>query len=102
MVKKKKITKSMTIASVVNKYPQTAGVFMAHGMHCFGCALAQSETIEQGAEAHGNINLTKLIKDLNLSAERKLDAVEEKISHAEEEPKEIKKPSFFKRLFGRR
>ena len=60
----------MTIGEVVSKYPETIEVFMKHGMHCVGCAVAQMENIEQGACAHG-IDAKKLVADLNKAAEKK-------------------------------
>ncbi len=59
-----KITRDMAIADVVEKYPQTVPVFLAHGLMCFGCAIARFENIEQGATAHG-IDVDALMKDLN-------------------------------------
>lgn len=58
------ITKNMSIVEVVQKYPQAAEVFFRHGMGCLGCAAAQFENIEQGAQAHG-IDINALIDDLN-------------------------------------
>jgi len=58
------ITKEMHIGEVVEKFPQTAQVFLRHGLMCFGCAVARFENVEQGAMAHG-INVEALIKDLN-------------------------------------
>ena len=58
------ITKDMSIADVVQKYPQTIEVFLRHGLMCFGCAIARFENIEQGAQAHG-INVPALVTDLN-------------------------------------
>lgn len=58
------ITKNMSIIEVVQKYPQAAEVFFRHGMGCLGCAAAQFENIEQGAQAHG-IDINALIDDLN-------------------------------------
>jgi hybrid cluster-associated redox disulfide protein len=58
------ITKEMPIGQVVQSYPQTAEVFLRHGLMCFGCALARFENIEQGAMAHG-ISVDALVKDLN-------------------------------------
>lgn len=58
------ITKDMSITEVVSKYPQTAKVFMEHGMGCLGCAAAQFENIEQGARAHG-VDVDDLVKALN-------------------------------------
>lgn len=59
-----KITKDMAIGEVVDKYPETAEVFMKHGLRCMGCMMAMMETLEQGARSHG-IDLKKLMKELN-------------------------------------
>ncbi len=58
------ITKEMPIGQVVQNYPETAEVFLKHGLMCFGCAIARFENIEQGAMAHG-INVDALVNDLN-------------------------------------
>lgn len=58
------ITKDMSIIEVVQKYPDTAMVFMYAGMGCIGCAAAHFENIEQGAMAHG-IDVDALIEALN-------------------------------------
>jgi len=60
----KTITKDMSIMEIVQKYPDTVPVLMNHGMGCLGCALAQFETIEQGAMAHG-MDMDALLEDLN-------------------------------------
>ena len=62
-----KITKDMTFGEVLKKYPETVKTFFEYGMHCFGCHLAVSETIEQGALAHG-VSVDQLIEDLNKTA----------------------------------
>ncbi|MBA7599150.1 hypothetical protein ES703_06177 [subsurface metagenome] len=67
MKKDQKITKEMTIAEVIEKHPKTASVFMIYGLHCFGCPMAQSETLEQLARAN-QMDLKKLLKDLNKAA----------------------------------
>ena len=58
------ITKDMNIIEVIQRYPDTAMVFMYAGMGCFGCHAAQFETIEEGALAHG-IDADKLVEALN-------------------------------------
>lgn len=58
------VNKNMSIAEVVMKWPETAGAFMESGLHCYGCAAARYETIEQGALAHG-IDPDKLIEKIN-------------------------------------
>lgn len=61
------ITKKMGIMETIQKYPQTLGVFIEHGMGCIGCAMAHYENIEEGATAHG-MDVEALMKDLNLAA----------------------------------
>lgn len=65
---KMKITKDMNITDIVRSNPETVQVFMRFGMHCFGCAAAQFENVEQGALAHG-IDIDKLIVALNEAIE---------------------------------
>ena len=58
------ITPETSIMEAVQKYPQTAAVFMEYGMGCLGCAAAHFENIGQGAAAHG-IDIDALIAALN-------------------------------------
>ncbi len=58
------ITKEMPINDVVKQYPETIAVFMKHGLHCIGCAIAAFESIADGATVHG-IDVGVLIDDLN-------------------------------------
>lgn len=63
-MKKKEITKDMTIGEVMKSNEKLADVFMGFGMHCFSCPVSQMETIEQAAAVHG-IELEFLLKKLN-------------------------------------
>ncbi len=74
---KEKITEKMSIGEVVQKHPEIVEVFMKHGMHCMGCAVAHFENIEQGACAHG-IDVKKLIEDLNKAVEKKKSSEKKK------------------------
>jgi len=58
------ITKEDNLREVVTKHPEAVPVFAEAGLHCIGCAIAQFETIEQGAAAHG-MNVDELVKKLN-------------------------------------
>ncbi len=60
-----KITKEMTFAELLEKYPAGANILAERGLFCGGCPMAQLETIENGAKAH-NIDAEKLIEELNL------------------------------------
>ncbi|MBN2202813.1 MAG: DUF1858 domain-containing protein [Candidatus Aenigmarchaeota archaeon] len=65
-----KITKDMNLGDVVKKHPESVEVFMMSGMGCAMCHLAPSETIEDGANAHG-VDVDKLVKDLNKAIAKK-------------------------------
>ncbi|MCK4680757.1 DUF1858 domain-containing protein [bacterium] len=58
------LTKEMPIGAVVKSHPETVPVFMQHGLHCIGCAVAAFESIAEGAAAHG-IDVEALMSDLN-------------------------------------
>jgi len=63
----KKITADWTIAKLLEKYPKADEILVEYGFHCIGCALAQFETIEQGAKVHGldSKKLKKLMNELD-------------------------------------
>jgi hybrid cluster-associated redox disulfide protein len=44
-----------------------ASVLSGYGMHCFGCAIARGETVEQAAAVHG-VNVDKMVEELNEAA----------------------------------
>ena len=65
MVKKKsKITKDMTFGELM-ELDSEAGVKLAErGLFCGGCPMAQFESIEDGARAHG-VDVDELLEELN-------------------------------------
>ena len=65
-----KITKDMAFGDILEKYPETAKVLLANGMHCVGCMAAHFETIEQGANAH-DIDVDELVKEMNEAIKEK-------------------------------
>ena len=67
---KEKITKDMVLGEVIMKYPRTMEVFFKYNLPCAMCHFASGETIEQAAELH-EVNLAKLLKELNKSVEKK-------------------------------
>lgn len=74
MVKKAKdlVAGNMTLAEVVSKYPATVPIMLRYGLHCIGCHVAQWETVEQGAAAHGlsKEKAKALLRDLNNAAKK--------------------------------
>ena len=65
-----KINKDMTFGELLNKFPKAAPVIAGYGLHCIGCHIGISETIEQGARAHGlsDTDLQKMMSELNQQA----------------------------------
>lgn len=59
-----KITKDMTFAEIIQKKPASIEVLFKAGMHCFGCARASFETLEQGCLSHG-LDVNKILKEIN-------------------------------------
>lgn len=63
-MKKQKITKKMSFAEILQKNPEVAEILSGKGMHCFGCPMAQMESLEDGAKAHG-LDADEIVKELN-------------------------------------
>ncbi len=65
------ITPDMTIASVVDRWPDAARIFARYGLSCASCAISRSETIQAGATGHGGgrVDMAELLRDLNTLAE---------------------------------
>jgi hybrid cluster-associated redox disulfide protein len=61
----------MTIASVVDRWPDSARIFARYSLGCASCAISKSETIAQAAAGHGagRVKLDDLIGELNVYAE---------------------------------
>ena len=71
---KQVITKDMTIGEVVAKYPAVIEPLQEAGVHCVGCHVSYSETLEQGFKGHG-------------MADEEVEAVITKLNKAVEEYK---------------
>lgn len=59
-----KIHKKMTFAQLLETDKEAAMKLAEKGMFCCGCPMALTETIEQGASAHG-MDAEKLVDELN-------------------------------------
>lgn len=65
--KKESITKGMTFAEVLKKKPKAGEIMFKYGLHCVGCHVAEFETVEQGAMAHGmsEEDVKKMLEEIN-------------------------------------
>ena len=69
-MKEKKINKKMNFMEIIEKNPEAVEILFSKGMHCIGCGMAASETLEQGALMHG-LNPDKLVEEINKKSLKK-------------------------------
>ncbi len=62
-----KISRGMTFGELLKQFPGAGPILMKYGLHCIGCHIGITETIEQGALAHGldNEKINVLVNELN-------------------------------------
>jgi hybrid cluster-associated redox disulfide protein len=65
---KKKITKDMTFAEIMELNEDAGRKLGEKGLFCGGCPMAAFETLENGAKAHG-VDAEELIEELNADEE---------------------------------
>lgn len=58
------ITKDMRIEDIIEQNPNAPAILMSVGMHCLGCVMAHTESLEEAALAH-EINVDELVNKLN-------------------------------------
>jgi hybrid cluster-associated redox disulfide protein len=61
---KPKITKTMTFQQILEIDPRTAQVLKHYNLGCAGCLGAPTESLEQGARAHG-LDADEILTALN-------------------------------------
>ncbi len=68
----RKISKEMTFAEIIEKFPQTVPVMLKYNLHCVGCHVARFETLQQGAEGHGmsEEDFKKMLAEMNKAIEK--------------------------------
>lgn len=62
------ITRETTIAEAIRLCPSAAEIFDRHGMGCFVCMAASSETIEEGALMH-DADVQAIVDELNAACD---------------------------------
>ena len=58
------ITKDMNIQDILKVDENLAGILIASGMHCLGCAMSHFENLEQACAVHG-VDADALVSKLN-------------------------------------
>ena len=64
------ITKDMNIRKIIEIDEDLAGILIASGMHCLGCAMSHFENLEEACAVHG-IDADELCNELNAYLENK-------------------------------
>ena len=64
------ITKDMNIRKIIEVDEDLAGILIASGMHCLGCAMSHFENLEEACAVHG-IDADALCSELNAYLESK-------------------------------
>jgi hybrid cluster-associated redox disulfide protein len=67
VINKNLVTKDMTIGEILEKCPASAIIMASYGLHCVGCAISTSETLEDGCKSHmlSDEDINSLVKDIN-------------------------------------
>lgn len=57
----------MTLTEIISLNPKAAEILTKYGFHCISCQMAQVESLEQGAMAHGlsKKQIEELLGELN-------------------------------------
>jgi hybrid cluster-associated redox disulfide protein len=63
-----RITADMTMAEVLDRYPQVENILVKYRLHCVGCEVSTLETLEVAAQTHKK-DLQALLNDLNQALE---------------------------------
>ena len=60
------ITKDSIINDVVSGHNELIPIFLKYGLHCIGCHVSLTETVEEGARVHGisDDDIAKLVQEL--------------------------------------
>jgi hybrid cluster-associated redox disulfide protein len=62
--KKIEVTKVTQIGEVLNINPNVKDILMGFGLPCFGCPMAQMETLEEAAAVHG-VDVDLMLEKIN-------------------------------------
>ncbi|MDD4527105.1 MAG: DUF1858 domain-containing protein [Candidatus Margulisbacteria bacterium] len=62
-----KISKKSNIMDIINEYPEAMEILRNHGVHCVGCMMAHSESLEEGLAAHG-LDVNEIIKEIEAAS----------------------------------
>jgi hybrid cluster-associated redox disulfide protein len=57
------LTYDLTVSEILQRWPQTAVVFLRHRMACVGCAIAPFETLSEVTDIY-QVNLDEFLQEL--------------------------------------
>ena len=61
------VTKDMTVADIIAKYPFAADIMQSYGLSCTGCSVNTMESVEMGARGHGipDERVEEMVREIN-------------------------------------
>jgi hybrid cluster-associated redox disulfide protein len=64
------ISKSMTFGELLQAYPAAARILASKGLHCIGCHIAVTESVEDGAKVHGltDAEIDEMVDEIKAAA----------------------------------
>jgi hybrid cluster-associated redox disulfide protein len=62
------LTRNLTVEETLQRWPQTARVFLRRRMACVGCAIAPFETLDEVSEIY-KVNANQLLQELRAAAQ---------------------------------
>lgn len=62
------LTRNLTVAETLERWPQTATVFLRRRMACVGCAIAPFETLDEVSEIY-QVNPNQFLHELRTAAQ---------------------------------
>jgi hybrid cluster-associated redox disulfide protein len=62
------LTRNLTVAETLHRWPQTATVFLRRRMACVGCAIAPFETLDDVSEIY-QVNPNQFLQELRMAAQ---------------------------------
>lgn len=66
-VTESKISRTMLMGDIVSRFPETVDIMLAHGLHCIGCDVSYTESLQDGCASHGmsEEDIDALVNEMN-------------------------------------
>ncbi|MBW3014984.1 DUF1858 domain-containing protein [Candidatus Woesearchaeota archaeon] len=71
-MEEKKITRKSTLGEAIVACPEAGKIMFEYGLHCIGCHIAATESIEDGCKVHGlsDEQIDEMVERINKAIEK--------------------------------